>query len=301
MTFAEALGCTAIAFGPPLWVFVVFIARDPLRIILFVLGAFFWLVSLLLSSILWYAVVPLRQTLVFGLFFSIAFQELFRYLYFFVLKRAQRGLDKLSASGMHIAGVHSLKNARHMLAVVCGLGMGTMAGMFLLVNVIADFSGEGTAGFPASVYVANVTVPFRGHGNYHFCLMSTLSAGILILTHIAWTVVFWDGCHKKGSAVPTWWVGLVIVILSHYVSSAISFYNEKKMYGLTLGVQLIILLINWMFAWYVMGGSVARMKAAFGLGPAAGLSTPRTPIVDETDESPAPTHQRRFDAHHVET
>lgn len=51
--------------------------------------------------------------------------------------------------------------------------MGVMAGMFLLVNVIADYSGEGTAGFPASVDVPNVTVRFRGHGDYLFCLMSS--------------------------------------------------------------------------------------------------------------------------------
>jgi hypothetical protein len=48
-----------------------------------------------------------------------------------------------------------------------------------------------------------------------------LSAGIVVLTQIVWTVVFWDGCHKMTSSLPWWWVGVVIVVVSHYISSAI--------------------------------------------------------------------------------
>jgi hypothetical protein len=80
-----------------------------------------------------------------------------------------------------------------------------------------------------------------------------------------------------------------------------SFYNEKRMYALTLSVQLGILVINSICAWQVMGGSLARLKALCGLGPAVGISTPRTPIVDETDESPAVGDRRRLNANHVET
>ena len=41
-------------------------------------SAFFWLVSLLFSSLLWFAVVPLRSELSFGMVFSVLLQELFR-------------------------------------------------------------------------------------------------------------------------------------------------------------------------------------------------------------------------------
>uniref|UniRef100_A0A914RL86 Uncharacterized protein n=1 Tax=Parascaris equorum TaxID=6256 RepID=A0A914RL86_PAREQ len=102
-------------------------------------SAFFWLLSLLFSALIWYAAVPLRNTLVFAVCVSIALQEL------------ARGLSKMAANGMHISGVHTLHHARHMLAVVCGLGMGVMAALFLIINVIADFWGEGTVGLPATV------------------------------------------------------------------------------------------------------------------------------------------------------
>ena len=54
--------------------FIFTIAADPVRVILLMLSAFFWLLSLFLSSILWFAVVPLKDTLAFGLIFSVLFQ-----------------------------------------------------------------------------------------------------------------------------------------------------------------------------------------------------------------------------------
>lgn len=57
----------------------------------------------------------------------------------------------MAASDHHHKGVHTLYNARHMLAIVCGLGMGVMAAYFLIINIVADFWGEGTVGLPATV------------------------------------------------------------------------------------------------------------------------------------------------------
>ena len=48
--------------------------------------AFFWLLSLFLSSLIWTAVPPLRDTPAFTLPFSVLLQELFRYLYFRLLR-----------------------------------------------------------------------------------------------------------------------------------------------------------------------------------------------------------------------
>lgn len=62
----------------------------------------------------------------------------------------------MSVAGQRIAGVYTLRHARHVLATVCGLGMGMMAALFLIINVIADFWGHGTVGLPATVpYVSD--------------------------------------------------------------------------------------------------------------------------------------------------
>lgn len=74
MTLPEFYGCTFLAFGPPLAMFMFTIAHDPIRIIILIAAAFVWLLSLLLSSLLWFAIVPLRDVTSFALIFSVLFQ-----------------------------------------------------------------------------------------------------------------------------------------------------------------------------------------------------------------------------------
>ncbi|KAG1663851.1 Gamma-secretase subunit Aph-1b [Nymphon striatum] len=114
MTYMEFFGCAFIAFGPPLALFLITIARDPIRIIILISGAFFWLLSLLISSLLWYAVVPLRSQLAFGVVFSVIFQELFRFAFYKLLKRAESGLEKLTEAGG--GNSHVAHNNKHVLA-----------------------------------------------------------------------------------------------------------------------------------------------------------------------------------------
>lgn len=78
MTVMDFFGCALLAFGPPLAMFTFTIAIEPIRIIILTASAFFWLISLLLSSIVWYAIVPLRSYLSIGLIYSVVFQEIFR-------------------------------------------------------------------------------------------------------------------------------------------------------------------------------------------------------------------------------
>ncbi len=104
----QFIGCTFIAFGPPFAIFCLIIASDPIRIIILISrsvstqhfnyifyhyfnyflinSSFFWLLSLLLSSILWSSVVPLKDYLIFGVTFSVIFQESFRYLFYRVIR-----------------------------------------------------------------------------------------------------------------------------------------------------------------------------------------------------------------------
>lgn len=74
MTLAEFYGCTFLAFGPPLAMFLFTIIHDPIRIILMIGASFVWLLSLLLSSLIWFIVVPLRGVPAFGMIFSVIFQ-----------------------------------------------------------------------------------------------------------------------------------------------------------------------------------------------------------------------------------
>ncbi|XP_044521301.1 gamma-secretase subunit APH-1B isoform X2 [Gracilinanus agilis] len=105
MTAAVFFGCTCIAFGPALALYVFTIASDPLRIIFLIAGAFFWLVSLLLSSLIWFIAVTISSTknesvqrglLIFGVLCSVIIQEVFRFAYYRLLKKANKGLMTIS-------------------------------------------------------------------------------------------------------------------------------------------------------------------------------------------------------------
>lgn len=74
MTLAEFFSCSLLAFGPPIAMFALTIANDPIRIIIMIAAAFGWLLSFLVSSLIWYAVVPLRTYLAFGMVFAIIIQ-----------------------------------------------------------------------------------------------------------------------------------------------------------------------------------------------------------------------------------
>lgn len=84
------------------------------------------------------------------IFLSALIQEGARAGYFALLHRAQKDLERIAASGIEVSNLKLSFSSRHVLAVVCGLGIGVTAGLFLLVNVLADYSTEGVVGLPAS-------------------------------------------------------------------------------------------------------------------------------------------------------
>lgn len=131
MTLPEFFGCCMVAFGPPLALFVFTIAHEPLRIIILIEASFFWLLSLLLSSITWYAVAPLRHVLAFGTTFSVLYQEGFRYFIYRILRRTEQGLQA-------VAEDPQVTENKHILSYVSGLGFGIISSTFALVNVLAD-------------------------------------------------------------------------------------------------------------------------------------------------------------------
>ncbi|XP_067172065.1 gamma-secretase subunit Aph-1b-like isoform X1 [Apteryx mantelli] len=148
MTLAVFFGCTFIAFGPALGLFLFTIARDPLRIIILIAGAFFWLVSLLLSSLIWFIAVKAsdpndeqlqKGLLIFGVMFSVLLQEAFRFLYYKLLRKAIEGLVALSEDGCSPISIQQM-------AYVAGVGFGLMSGAFSMINLLADALGPGTVG-----------------------------------------------------------------------------------------------------------------------------------------------------------
>ncbi|XP_066593806.1 gamma-secretase subunit Aph-1 [Prorops nasuta] len=235
MTVMDFFGCAFLAFGPPLAMFTFTVASEPIRIIILIASAFFWLISLLLSSILWYAVVPLRSQLAFGLVFSVLFQEGFRYLLYWVLRKAEKGLEKVTTT--HVA------DSRHVFAYVCGLGFGFMSGTFALVNVLADAVGPGTMGLR--------------QGTEYFFIISAATTLCFILLHTFWGVVFFSALDTKN------WHQVVWVVGSHLFVSCMTLLNAYQAYTASILSAYVILVITAGLAFKIAGGKVQNVSQCF--------------------------------------
>jgi anterior pharynx defective protein 1 len=242
MTLMQFIGCTFIAFGPPFAIFCLIIASDPIRIIILISSSFFWLLSLLLSSILWSSVVPLKDYLIFGVTFSVIFQESFRYLFYRVIRKAEKGLQKVSEVGSSPG--HKIFNSRSQLAFVSGLGFGLMSGAFSITNILADSVGPGTVGI-------------RGDSHYFF-ICSSMTTLAFILLHTFWGVIFFKACDNRNYPL------IAYVVISHLTASAVTFINAKPhLYWLSILLEYIITATTSVIAFHSSGGSINSLKSAF--------------------------------------
>ncbi|KAL4641969.1 gamma-secretase subunit Aph-1b [Arapaima gigas] len=240
MTTSVFFGCTFIAFGPAVALFVFTIARDPLRVIFLIAGAFFWLVSLLLSSLVWFIAMQIsnkesasqqKGLLIFGVVLSVLLQEVFRFGYYKLLKKANEGLLALSQEDTMPISIRQL-------AYVSGLGFGFMSGAFSVVNILADSLGPGTVGI---------------HGDsQHYFISSAFMTMAIILLHMFWGVVFFEACEKE-----KWW-SLAVVVASHLLVSCLTFLNP--VYEGSLIPAYVIMMVMGVWAFFCAGGSLRNLK-----------------------------------------
>lgn len=245
----EFFGCTFIAFGLPFALFVFTIARDPMRVIVFIASGFFWLLALLLSSILWFAVVPLRDKLAFGLVFSVLFQELFRFFFYKTLRLADDGLLKVSQQTENQHVTPKDFSNKHIMAYVSGLGFGVISGAFSIINVLADMSGPGTIGI-------------MGDSMYFFWTSAFLTLCFIML-HTVWGVIFFAALDKKSY----FFVGLVVA--THMLLSCLTLLNQQSsdtnstIYLASLIPTYVCFIIMSVIAFHTAGGSLSNIRAAF--------------------------------------
>lgn len=240
MTVSVFFGCTFIAFGPALSLYILTIATDPLRIIFLIAGAFFWLVSLLFSSLVWFIALRVsnnkdaslqRDLLVFGVVISVLLQEIFRFAYYRLLKKANKGLITISQE-------ETMPISIIQLAYVSGLGFGIMSGIFSLVNILVDSLGPGTVGI-------------HGDTPLYFISSAFMTLAIVLL-HVFWGVVFFDACEKKN-----WWA-LLLVIFSHLLVSGLTFLNPRYESSI-LPIYVVVFLVG-VWAFLTAGGSFRNLK-----------------------------------------
>lgn len=207
MTVAEFAGCSFLAFGPPLSLFLFTIAIDPVRIIVMIAAAFVWLVALLGSSLFWFALRPMGAPIVVGVVISVAIQELFRFGIYKLLRRTKDDLHRVAQDS-------TITDNKHTLAYVAGLGFGVMSGAFALVNILADTTGPGTMGLLG--------------GSQTFFVTSAAQTLCMILLHTCWGVIFFEACDRRSRAL------CAVVVLGHLTVALLTQLNRWELYAVTL-------------------------------------------------------------------
>lgn len=249
MTAETFFGCAFIAYGFPAALFILTIAKDPVRIIVLILSAFFWLLSLLLSAVLWNVVIPLKEELAFGLVFSVIFQELFRLFIYLLFKRADVYLRQLTESEPTQIFLNP-----HLLAYTVGLGFGLMSGAFSMLNVLADALGPGTVGMDGKPQ--------------NFFLVSASLSLCFILLHTCWGIIFFSSM-DKGQYLLT-----AYVVLSHLLVSCLTLLNQRYLYAATVLPAFAVLILSAVIATGQAGATAQSIKKAFkGAGEAVPVQT----------------------------
>ncbi|KAF6031488.1 APH1A [Bugula neritina] len=246
MTVVEMLGCLLVTFGAPASMFVVTVARKPLHVIMLMASAFFWLLSLLFSSLIW--LIPVQMGVgkfVMGVVVSVLFQELFRFLFYYVLCKARLGLE-----AVHNQGKQERKPL-NMLAIYysAGLGYGLVSGAFATVNIFRDLSGPGTVGI-------------AGQSQYFF-IISSFMALAFILLHVCWGIIFMGSLDSD-----VLWrnvTGVIGVIVSHLLVSGLTILNysyddKKPNYAGSITLLFISLVAMALWAYNIAGGSGRSLK-----------------------------------------
>ena len=160
---------------------------------------------------------------------------LYRYLLYWVLRKAERGLDKVTTT--HVA------DSRHVFAYVCGLGFGFMSGVFALVNVLADAVGPGTMGLR--------------QGTEYFFIISAATTLCFILLHTFWGVVFFSALDRKN------WGQVIWVVGSHLFVSCMTLLNVYQAYIATTLSAYVVLMITTALAFKVAGGRPQNVVQCF--------------------------------------
>uniref|UniRef100_A0AC34FYX5 Uncharacterized protein n=1 Tax=Panagrolaimus sp. ES5 TaxID=591445 RepID=A0AC34FYX5_9BILA len=231
----EAYICSIYAFVPAVAFFCRFVVKEPLRIILFMIGAFFWLCSLLLTSVEWRLINILTVLPVWTLIVFVINQEIARILFFIVARKAYDGLTKLGTSNQIVIPEVELlaHSSRHTFSFVPGL--------------------------PASVEKNDCPV-HRTFNDVDVPYAYAMACSILIFLNAAWTILQWDSCYKflqskknlnengnVSAAVPLskfWWLGLVFGIISHFINSSLSLLSIGGWHWYILGAQALLLFIT---------------------------------------------------------
>ncbi|RIA90081.1 gamma-secretase subunit Aph-1 [Glomus cerebriforme] len=218
MTLLTFFGCALTAYGPPLAIFFLTVAKDAQLVILMVSSAFFWLISILIASSIWFVSKSKDPITV---LYSVLLQELFRWFFFKLLSRAEKGLILASANPTSPFN-------RSTFAFVSGLGFGFMNGLVTYINPLVSSVGSGV-------------IMCKSCPTLTSFFIGAITTCLSILLHITWMVLAFEGfIYPKRKYYYIIWV-----VLSHLGASYSTLFNQSEIkFGCVIGILINIAMLG---------------------------------------------------------
>ncbi|KAI8332104.1 gamma-secretase subunit Aph-1 [Chlamydoabsidia padenii] len=205
MSLYTFFGCLLIAYGPILSIFFLYIALSAQHVLLTVASAFFCLIALLLSSVIWYAAKTVQTIHTVNILYSVGIQEIFRWCYFLLIQRAERGLNL-------VAKYPSSPYNKIEFGFVAGYGYALTTSLVSYLSVLVESIGPGVLMCPSCPQAS-------------IFLVSAVTTTLFSLLHITWMTVAFEGYAARktwqGCAKIAW------VIISHYAASYSTLMNTS--------------------------------------------------------------------------
>eukprot|EP00051_Salpingoeca_urceolata_P027779 m.483238 g.483238 ORF g.483238 m.483238 type:complete len:252 (-) comp22846_c0_seq1:152-907(-) len=239
MTLKTLFGCLFLAFSGPFAAFFFTARKSPRLVVMCVSSMFCWLLSIVASAIVWNIIQPLKDEPWFAVAVSVPIQELFRYLFWRLLRKAEKGLNTLGDDG---SGV---KITRDKIAFVSGIGFALMSAGIQFNIPLENSGGPGTLPSPGC----------ESHSYFVILALVVQNFGFL---HMFWSVIMHGALEARNSpdaAKSGWFVfsedwKVAFVVLGHLGASLLTLNNDQGgACGGTLAPLYILTVVTGALAW----------------------------------------------------
>ncbi|KAJ8653707.1 hypothetical protein O0I10_010629 [Lichtheimia ornata] len=203
MSLYTFFGCLLVAYSPILSIFFLYIGRNAQHVLLMVASAFFCLIALLISSVIWYFAKATQSLHAVSIAYSVLIQELFRWFFFLLMRRSEAGLNIASKN----------KNSpynRSIFAFVTGFGYALTTSLVSYISILVESIGPGVMMCPSCPQATSFFI-------------SAIDTMLFSLLHMAWMVVAFEGFYNvqqlSGMLRVAW------VLISHFGASYVTLLN----------------------------------------------------------------------------
>lgn len=199
--WALFFGCLLTAFGPLVSLFFVVVSCRAQLVILAIAAAFAWLVSILVSSLFWIIIPPLKESISATVPLSVLIQELFRYGLFRAYVSGENAIKQVTTSDAQLP----LNDFTSSLAA--GVGFSLMQVTMMYGSVLASSLGGKGAVFTD----ACSDLPLIFVSGLHALAFGFMNVALMIMAFNA---------YRQGSVV-----NIALIVILHMAAALATLFN----------------------------------------------------------------------------